>query len=482
VRRRRWRHRIAVAAALSVAVLGAGVLVRHFERSAFRDLEQTFRQRAAAAEPFLRWYVQDILARERSLAESKLSGSAVAQRDLDTLVQTFGFEAAVVTDASGKLIAVHPARAEIVGDDLTTSYSHLRMAQANGSAVSAVVPSVSKSTPVVAFAARYSTPHGARVLSGAFDVSSTPVQSYLKQLGTLPGMTADIVDSSGWIVASSRALDTTWRPLTMADEPLADEVRSGSRSGRYTRPEGHAHFVALPIAGTPWLLIMSVDEVALYAPVADDQRWATWLLFGALALVPCLAGYLLMRLLSSRSELQAMNAELDRIARVDRLTDVPNRRELEEQLARMQSAGSRHQRPFSVLIVDVDHFKRINDEYGHAAGDSVLKHLARAMASGLRLEDVFGRWGGEEFLVLLPNTCAQGAAIAAERVRKAANSCTAVVDDSRAVCATVSIGCATSSGPPDATLLQRADAALYRAKRSGRNRVATSDPPPLAMN
>jgi diguanylate cyclase (GGDEF)-like protein len=179
-----------------------------------------------------------------------------------------------------------------------------------------------------------------------------------------------------------------------------------------------------------------------------------------------------MHLLASRDRLRAINADLDHLARVDRLTEVPNRRELEEQLGRLQSASARHHQPLSALVVDVDHFKRVNDQHGHAAGDEVLRDLVRRMSSKLRQEDVLGRWGGEEFVVLLPNTSRTGALIAAERMRSAAAAEAVVLSDGREVRATVSIGCATSSFPPDAELIERADAALYEAKRSGRDRVA----------
>lgn len=165
--------------------------------------------------------------------------------------------------------------------------------------------------------------------------------------------------------------------------------------------------------------------------------------------------------------------EVSRLAEVDDLTGLPNRRRLltlgEQELA----VAARYGRPLSVCLLDIDHFKEVNDTLGHAAGDEVLREVARRLASELRTPDLLGRYGGEEFLALLPET--PDARELAERLR-AAVAARPVVSRAGTISVTVSAGVAARL-PGDAslpTLVERADAALYEAKRAGRNRVASA--------
>ena len=171
-----------------------------------------------------------------------------------------------------------------------------------------------------------------------------------------------------------------------------------------------------------------------------------------------------------------LNRELVRQASLDPLTGISNRRALGEAAERAIAAASRNGHGLAVLLVDADHFKRINDEYGHAAGDSALKMLVEALCSVLRREDLFGRLGGEEFVVVLPEADPASARYAAERLRQAVER-TEFVIQRTTVPLYVSIGIALyQSGHDDfATLLRRADQAMYAAKRAGRNCVAGPD-------
>lgn len=150
------------------------------------------------------------------------------------------------------------------------------------------------------------------------------------------------------------------------------------------------------------------------------------------------------------------------IAIRDELTGTYNRRFLMETLAREQARAARLGGSYSVCMIDVDYFKQVNDSRGHAAGDGVLQALAAVAARGLRAVDVFGRFGGEEFLVVLPDTDRAGALVVAERIR-------ATVEAEAKV--TVTIGVAASGGDDVAAVLARADQAMYRGKAAGRNRV-----------
>jgi diguanylate cyclase (GGDEF)-like protein len=175
-----------------------------------------------------------------------------------------------------------------------------------------------------------------------------------------------------------------------------------------------------------------------------------------------------------QDELRQRNQELDLLSRTDVLTGLRNRRHVEEYLARLVSLARRHAEPIAVLVADIDHFKSVNDRHGHDAGDAVLREVAGRMVDSVRLEDMVGRWGGEEFLVVLPNTAAQGAAELAERLRQVVAGEPCDLPDGGTLPVTISLGCAASIMDDAATLVRSADAALYEAKGSGRNRVVVA--------
>ena len=156
---------------------------------------------------------------------------------------------------------------------------------------------------------------------------------------------------------------------------------------------------------------------------------------------------------------------------VDGLTQVHNKRYLMETLEREIPRGRRHGRPLSVLMFDIDHFKTINDTFGHLAGDYVLKEMATLVKSRLRPDDIFGRYGGEEFCGLLPETPLVGAGAIADDLRKRVAEKKFTFENEN-IPVTVSIGCAELSPEMDSTgLIKAADDKLYEAKRSGRNKV-----------
>jgi diguanylate cyclase (GGDEF)-like protein len=168
-------------------------------------------------------------------------------------------------------------------------------------------------------------------------------------------------------------------------------------------------------------------------------------------------------------ELEAANRALDLQARTDALTGLLNRRGFEMQIAFALALARRSGRPLSLITVDVDQFKQVNDTYGHEAGDEVLRRLALTLATRLRTSDVVARLGGEEFVALLPDTDLDGAQSIAEAL-------VAAVDEQRDPVVgqiTVSAGVSMMRSAQDdgADLLRRADAALYDAKGQGRNRV-----------
>lgn len=181
-----------------------------------------------------------------------------------------------------------------------------------------------------------------------------------------------------------------------------------------------------------------------------------------------------LRLQKALADLAAKNEILEKLALTDALTGLANRRAfldaLEAELARVL----RHDYPASLLFLDLDEFKRVNDTHGHAVGDEVLAGFSKVLSRGCRRGDLAARIGGEEFAVLLPMTGRVSAALVAERMRRSTESLPLGV--SVRVPVTVSIGVASTEDSPKpveaAALLGRADVALYRAKAGGRNRVA----------
>ncbi|MBW2463734.1 MAG: diguanylate cyclase [Deltaproteobacteria bacterium] len=177
--------------------------------------------------------------------------------------------------------------------------------------------------------------------------------------------------------------------------------------------------------------------------------------------------------LRSSGEVEAVKKLYESSVR-DALTGLYNRRHLDERLEAEFAYAARHRIPFSCLVLDLDHFKRVNDTWGHAAGDVILKALATFIVEAVRTEDVVGRYGGEEIVVLLRGVNAQGSEILAQRIRAGIESLKTPYED-KLIRVTTSIGVATwDPGRPfvDAqALFNAADECLYRAKQSGRNLV-----------
>lgn len=161
------------------------------------------------------------------------------------------------------------------------------------------------------------------------------------------------------------------------------------------------------------------------------------------------------------------------LAITDSLTGLYNRRYMESHLGAMVEDGLTNDKPVSLLIFDIDFFKSVNDTYGHAAGDAVLKEFSQRIAQNVRGVDLACRMGGEEFVVVMPDTDLTYAKMVAERLRMRIGETPFKIDDGHDLNVTVSIGIAVVEGAGDTAekLIERADAALYRAKREGRNRV-----------
>jgi diguanylate cyclase len=201
----------------------------------------------------------------------------------------------------------------------------------------------------------------------------------------------------------------------------------------------------------------------------------TWLSF-SLVLGRCLvlsvyANDMRTRLASSRRKLAASLEQVQKLASHDELTGALNRRSLMAALERERSRAERSGAPFSIAMIDVDHFKRVNDTHGHAAGDEVLRALVATVHKTMRATDMFGRYGGEEFLLILVDAASALVLAAMERIRAAVNArnWSTIAPD---LSVTLSAGVASyRKGETIEQLLHRADQALYQAKDAGRNTV-----------
>ena len=274
-------------------------------------------------------------------------------------------------------------------------------------------------------------------------------------------------------------------------EPLGDEVLEcscGADALDACRTEGVEAIVAdgaLARRGTPSLiaqiktdpdlyrtaLVLVEGEIGLPEAVVELRRGVHDFLvepFSDAELVGAVRSAERTRIL--QDQLMARSRQLEELAFSDPLTGLDNRRSMLRRLEAAISGARRHGRPLAVAMLDIDHFKAINDTHGHELGDAVLVLLARRMVDRLRQEDVVGRLGGEEFLVLLPDTDEAAAETVVESLRHAVADAP-LVASGRPVRVTVSAGWAVWAGEDGEELVRRSDEALYAAKAAGRNAV-----------
>jgi diguanylate cyclase (GGDEF)-like protein/putative nucleotidyltransferase with HDIG domain len=260
------------------------------------------------------------------------------------------------------------------------------------------------------------------------------------------------------------------QPLTPLQMPeLRSRISSqdaGTSSVRYA-PTGRAARVGFSrLRQEPWSVAVVMDEVAFAAPLRDFSLNALGFAVIAAVLVIGLT-FTVVRILE-RTESESLH---------DDLTALPNRRFFDDILEREVSRAARTHRPLSVINIDLDHFKTVNDTYGHGQGDQVLQRFANLLVKQVRSIDLSARYGGEEFVVLLPDTDKEGAQLVAEKVRRAVEFMPVAPHDERqrSSRAHVSVSAGVASFPddgPDATtVLRRADQAMYLAKSLGRNQV-----------
>lgn len=301
--------------------------------------------------------------------------------------------------------------------------------------------------------------------------------AYFKQLFR----SLDIGKSSSVSLINNDGLMLARQPETDGRDYVGEDFSHTPNFQRFLA-EGSGHFVApSTLDGVKRLYTFSrVGELPLIVVVAQslEEVYGAWsrnaAMISAVTALLCMGIFGLALLLNRQLRLrQVAEHELAMLALTDSLTGVANRRRLDQALNHEWARGARTGQPLSVLMIDVDHFKAFNDRHGHHGGDEALRDVARTLLiSARRPGDLAARYGGEEFVVVLPETALEGGRLIAEQIRQAVEQLPPFPPDTAPV--TISIGIATQvpmHGERLASLLTRADQALYQAKHNGRNRV-----------
>ena len=293
-------------------------------------------------------------------------------------------------------------------------------------------------------------------------------QKWINSFPVGAGDVLAVVDGDGTLLAHNPPLPEFIGKRTQKPDkqPVFGENRSSAGFVDASTLDGHQMiFGTSKIEHIPIVIIVGYDMAATLA----EWRRRAWQLTGGYVFLVALS---LLVLREHRTALR-QREEMRHLATTDALTGVANRRHFVEAGMHEVKRVLRYGGKLAVLMVDIDHFKVINDTWGHPTGDRSIQALARAMVAGVRDQDMVGRLGGEEFSALLPETDGEGASLIAERLRLAIQEANVVTaTDGNIVRFTISIGVAAIAD--DKTfeeLMSRADKALYQAKNSGRNRV-----------
>jgi diguanylate cyclase (GGDEF)-like protein len=432
-----------VLAWLALMVAG-GWLLASSQANSRRAMAGRLDARTKYAATFISIYAQDLLNRERSVAQNWLATPSVNRDTLARTSSAQGVSGAVLLDAHGRAIGTQPGAVQPMDALLAQRYRAFAAAGAGGASRISLIQV--GSTPLITFAVRYPSASGPRVLAGAYTITNTVLPTALNHMLSTHGWQAFLVDSTGGRLAAGQP-----------GPPPADSVS----------------FQAA-VAGTPWRIVVHDPQSQLYGFLNGPGRWVGWLALAGLSVAGLAIILLIAGLARQRTQLIVQGGELARLAAIDPLTGLRNRRAIEQYLHDALSAARRHEQPLSLLVIDVDHFKNFNDRLGHRGGDVVLSHAARVLDAELRAEDAIGRWGGEEFLVVLAGTDEEGAVRATERLRAALAADQPEEARAHGLPVTVTIGVAKWQQEDMNELISRADRALYRGKAAGRDTARVS--------
>lgn len=445
---------------LAVVLAALVVLIVGSQQQTKSRILDNFSLRGVSSATFVSTYLGQQAGRERQAAEQFLAGRHVSSQRFDIIVGAFGSPAAALLDARGRPLEVVPAVPALAGRQIAANDAYLMAAERGRVGISDVVHSAAEGAPITAVAVPFATPQGRRVFSAGYPASGTGLEALVDHTITYSQHQVYLLDANGRLIAASPR--TSSDTLAVVAPALARAVAHSSR-GYVDGARTPSTFTVASIPGTSWRLVVAVPNSRLYASMGGWSLVLPWLVFVLVALLGVMLIALLGRSQVDRARLAMLSNDSARTARTDALTELSNRRALTEQLTRALAHARRCAQPVSVLMIDLDRFKETNDRFGHEAGDQVLCAVADCMRDVLRAEDSYGRWGGDEFLVVLPDTDEAGARIAAGRVRDAA----AAVDLSDIGLdegVPMSVGAATGVHANPRDLVREADHALYAAK------------------
>lgn len=487
------REQEAASAAASAIAANAGFALAHMSHiprvlARQPEIETLLSRRAAAAPALVSEPAQLRATFAKDAALSRLA------RRLEAMVGELGVDQVWVMDAAGNCLAsggFAPATTATGVNYLDRQY--FSMAKREGVGQQFAVGRTTH-TPGIFYSAA--------VTAGSRFLGVIAVKIDLSRLARLVSdANAFITDENGVVIVAGD------RDFYMKAVPGASVARlsEGERLSRYQRRELSTlslepldadgfRLVRLAGRGAPMLEALAYSQadmlkIWVFRDLSELLRirgegrwlWLALLLTGVSLLVSAGAGVRYLRrgrehraeIARVNAELIALNDELRMQARFDSLTGCRNRRYFLEEVGSELKRSARFAFPCSLAVLDIDHFKAVNDQHGHAAGDVLLKHFAQTVSRCLRASDSLGRLGGEEFALLMPQTALDGALELAERVRAAVESSSVRCGRGEVGC-TVSIGVEQWRGDDDSVenLIVRADHAMYLAKHGGRNRVS----------
>jgi len=454
-----------------VVVATMGVLIARTQQSGHARIQTNFQARGSTSAEFVSALITAEAGRQERAAGVFLTG-AVTNQQLNLIAQAFGSRVAAVLDAHGRLLAVAPAIAALTGASITQRFPRLAAAETGRVAVSGNLQTTPLGPASIAIAVPYATPHGLRVFAVALPVAVGTIADFLRHTLTQSEHAVFLVDSQGRVLASNPQASAT--TLAVAAPALAN-ARTKSGNGTVILDHQSTTFSVDPVAGTDWRLIVAEPTAKLFASVSGAAHWLPWLAFAVVALLAVGLWAFFASFLADRRRLACLSQEVLELARTDLLTGLPNRLQLSDSLTRALAGAERYEQPLSLLMIDLDNFKEINDAHGHETGDRVLRSIAACLREVLREADLYGRWGGDEFLAVLVHTPIEGARQAGQRLC----DCAAALNLSSLGIeggVTMSVGCAPAVGElPE--LLRTVDGAMYEAKRAGRGRVSVASGP-----
>lgn len=404
-----WLWRVICSVGFILILLVMVIAETNAQATATKDIEDRFALRADTASTFMTAYINQVMTRERELASLRLGTEQVTHEQFLLYVESLNFGPSILLDSEGNVIEAAPLNEDIIGSNLSKKYDHIEKAVNGKANVSNKVESAVQGIPIVAFVTPYQSAAGTRIVSGAYDLANTPIGKYLDNISQFQTGEAYLLDADNNVVSSSSDKVGVFDKVNAR---LSDAAAAENSQGQFKLNNGdEAFFVTRQIDDTPWHIVITVSGSELYQPVSGTAKYLPWLFITCFGLV---SAFMLVKLLRDREK----RIRLQDSSLVDLLTGVANRKGGVEALTRLLAFSKRHAKAPSILYIDVDDFKAFNDKFSHSVGDKTLKAIAQNISSCLRAEDEVARWDGDEFIVILPDTPAQGAKVAAERINE----------------------------------------------------------------